>query len=505
MRRKLLVLAIFVLAGTSAFSQVLIPADSTAAAIRRHLNYLASDALMGRSTPSAGLDSAAEYIIRYFRKLNIGPAAGSYRHNIGLFRQKLGKGNAMTITLDGKSTPIPLKNGFIPFGFTADTSVDAPLVFAGYGITDTASGYDDYRGLDVKGKIVVVLSDGPKSLPPDSRLAMEASKYFQAVSHGADGFIMVSGPARRLILKPRGYPWPSLSKLIPNDLLPVEVEGQTGREIPAVHAGEPFINVLWGSADALKEIQNRLDDGKPASAFVLPGATVSLTTDLEKERLRADNVVAVIEGSDPVLKKEMVVIGAHYDHLGFGKDKGDGSDYIYNGSDDNASGTSGVLEMARLFREQPVAPKRTVVFMLFAGEERGLLGSQAYVKRPLYPLAETVAMINLDMISRNGDTLYLEGAESCPELSDIASSKNGQINLSLILNHKDLGGSSDHASFASHGVPFLFFITGLHKDYHKVTDNPDRSDAMKAAQVARLAFLTAWQVAGESRHYSLKK
>lgn len=507
MYKQLPILALLFLFSLNITAQNCPPVETTASEIRNHLDYLASDKLMGRNTPSPGLDTAAEYIIARFKTLGIKPAGNSYRHTIGLQRQHLGSGNSMTVTKSGKTTVIPLKSGFIPFLFTADTTVESAIVFAGYGITDTAKGYDDYQGLDVNGRIVVVLSDGPKGngIIPAERLTTEDSKMQNAISHGAAGFVMVNGPARRMILKPRGYPWPSLSKVMPEDLMPVHISDPGKKLIPSVHAGEQVIETLWGSVDALKSVQTKLDEGASPVSVPITEGSMRISTSVKTENLIADNVVAFLEGSDPVLKDELLVIGAHYDHVGAGRDKGDGSDYIFNGADDNASGTSGVLAIAGLFAQQKAAPKRSVLFILFAGEERGLFGSQAYIRNPVVPIEKTVAMINLDMISRNGDSLFLEGSAACPELTEIVRSKNEQTGLNLILDKNELTGGSDHASFSTKGVPFLFFISGLHKDYHQVSDNPDKSDALKAARTAHLGFLTAWQIANEDQHYTLNK
>lgn len=485
----------------------MLPEDSTAASIRRHLNILASDSLMGRNTPSPGLESAANYLSSQFQAMGIGPAGGSYRHTIGLHRKKLGPKNILTANINGQPMTFELKRDFIPFGFSADTTLEAPVVFAGYGITDTATGYDDYANLEVAGKIVVVLSDGPRNAVPLSseKLTRELSKAANAVAHGAVGFMMVNSPAHRMILAPRGYPWPSLSRTIPENAMPVEIALRGQRQVAAVHAGESVIKALWGSTAALKEVQQKMETGTTPAGMPLSGLVMKIGCDIDNEKLQADNIAALIPGCDSNLQKELLVIGAHYDHVGAGKDKGDGTDFIYNGADDNASGTSGVLAIADLFGRQQNPPRRSVLFLLFAGEERGLLGSQAYVNMPVFPIENTIAMINFDMISRNGDSLFLEGAAACPELAEIVKSKNNQQSLNLITDQNGLTGGSDHASFAEKGVPFLFFITGLHKDYHQVTDNPDKADALKAAKVARLGFLAAWQIANEPNRYSLKK
>jgi Zn-dependent M28 family amino/carboxypeptidase len=216
-------------------------------------------------------------------------------------------------------------------------------------------------------------------------------------------------------------------------------------------------------------------------------------------------VIAWLEGSDPGLKNEVLVIGAHYDHVGSMSIHKADTDYIYNGADDNASGTSGVLAVAKAFGSMSENPKRSVLFMAFAGEEKGLLGSASYVRKPLWPLEQTVAMLNLDMISRNSiDSVELVGARLSPGLVKIVRKANREEGMVLTESTSPyLDGGSDHASFFRKGIPALFFFAGFHSDYHEVTDNPDRINAEKAARISRLAFLSAWQIANEKKHYKI--
>ena len=205
-----------------------------------------------------------------------------------------------------------------------------------------------------------------------------------------------------------------------------------------------------------------------------------------------------------MFSKQLVIIGAHYDHVGFKKDHKDGEDYIFNGADDNASGTSGVLAVAYAFSRLKEKPKRSMMFILFAGEEKGFFGSRYYTSHPLHPLASTVAMLNLDMISRNNpDSLYLEGAQQSPDITNIIRKENKKTKFKLVVKESDFLGGSDHYYFYKHNVPFIFFFTGLHKDYHQVSDNPDKSDYNKAARVSRLVFYTAGKISNETIRYSI--
>jgi len=217
------------------------------------------------------------------------------------------------------------------------------------------------------------------------------------------------------------------------------------------------------------------------------------------------NVIAVLEGTHPGLKDEAIIIGGHYDHLGFQQEHKADSDYIYNGADDNASGTCAMLAVAKAFSSMVENPKRSVIFMAFAGEEKGLLGSDSYVQKPLWPLSKTVAMLNLDMISRNDiDSLEIIGARQNPGLVKVVRKQNKDIGFKLAESkNKRMDEGSDHFSFFKKGIPVIFFFTGFHPDYHEVTDNPDRVNPEKAAKVSRLAFLTAWVVANENKHYKI--
>jgi Zn-dependent M28 family amino/carboxypeptidase len=275
--------------------------------------------------------------------------------------------------------------------------------------------------------------------------------------------------------------------------------------IPVVHVGEDVIKGLFGSLDSLKSLQHLIDSTLSPDSFILLQMRVSLKTSvINKENYSVNNVVGFLEGSDPSLKEQVLVIGAHYDHIGTVKEHKAGTDSIFNGADDNASGTSGVMAIARAMTSMKIKPKRSILFILFAGEEKGLLGSGFYVKKPLFPLDNTVAMINLDMISRNSShSLEIVGALQCPDLERIIKKENRKTGF--ILSPKNMTGGSDHYNFYKKDIPSIFFFTGFHQDYHQVSDNPDKSDTQKAANVAKLVFLTAWYIANDNHHYKIVK
>lgn len=480
--------------------------------IRKDIFYLASDSLKGRNTPSPELDIAANYIASEFKSFGLQPVNGSYFQNVNLAIVNLGEDNHLVISKDDKETSFKIKNEFTPFEITANKEANAPIVFAGYGITAPEYNYDDYANIDVKGKIVFVLRHEPGEEDSSSVfMGKKMSEFSQvntkakiAIEHGAIGMLVATDPLNHNSLTPRGFPWPSLSKNIPEDALPMSLRMEEEKKIPVVQVGEEVINLLFGSVDSLKNIQTEIDNYLKPKTFDFTGTTSLLKTSTKVKILSAKNVVGFLEGSDSTLKNEAVIIGAHYDHVGYKKIHDDTTDYIYNGADDNASGTTGVLAIAAGFAAMNQKPKRSVLFITFAGEEKGLSGSQAYVEQPLFPLNNTVAMLNLDMIGRNSeDTIYIIGAPRSPDLANITEEENRSIGFTLSLTQEKYFGGSDHVSFYKKKIPVLFYHSGEHTDYHKVTDHAELINTNKAAKVARLALRTAWRIANEEKYYQI--
>jgi len=484
------------------------------ALLQKYIFYLASDSLMGRDTPSPGLDSAAVYISNEFKKYGLKSIDGSYFQTVKLGKISLGKENHLNAIIKGKEKKYKIKNDFTPFEMTANKEVNAPVVFAGYGIDAPEYNYNDYEGIDVKGKIVFVMRHEPGEEDPESKFegekATEYSKVSEkvkiAISKGAVGVLIAQDPLNHKILTPRGFPWPSLSKLIPQDALPLSLLIDEKEKVPVVQVGEEVIADLFGSVDKLKDIQIGIDKNLKPASFEFKDFSFSLKTETEFVDYSSQNVVGLLEGSDPKLKDEVLVIGAHYDHVGFIKNHNEDEDYIFNGADDNASGTSGMMSIAAAFSKMNQKPKRSILFIAFAGEEKGLFGSKYYVENPLLPLDKTVAMLNLDMIGRNStDSIFIEAADRSPKLKIINEEENEQIGFTLLYpNNTGLGGS-DHANFLKKNIPALFYFSGMHPDYHKVGDNPDRINYPKAVRAARLAFRTAWRISNDNQKYSVTK
>ncbi len=477
--------------------------------MRRDIFYLASDSLKGRNTPSPELDSAASYIAREFRQSGIQPVNGSYFQPVVMHRVSLGEPNVLRVRSGGVERNFEIKTDFTPFDMTADREVRGPVVFAGYGITAPELHYDDYAGIDVKGKIVFVLRHEPGEEDSLSIfLGRKATDYSNvgtkariALEHGAVGVMVATDPLNHSSLAPRGFPWPSLSKIIPKDALPLTLGLGEESKLPVVHVGESVIAMLFGSVDSLRALQSAIDRQVSPRSFVLGGTDATIRTTTIVEVMGCRNVVGVLPGTDPVFGREIVIVGAHYDHVGEKKEHMPGERYIYNGADDNASGTCALIGVAAALGGLPAGPRRTVLCIAFAGEEKGLFGSEYYARHPLFPLERTVAMLNLDMVGENSpDSLELIGSRASPELARIAHEEDNRIGFVLADAVLSSGGS-DHMSFMKRNIPNLFFHSGLENVYHTVNDRPELIDVHKVARTAGLAFLTAYHIAMDTSHY----
>lgn len=484
--------------------------------IKEYVDFLASDSLKGRKTPSKELDIAADYIAAQFQRFGLQKIGGSYFQQIAFCTRNLDVANTQ-LKIAGKEFQI--KTDYVPFEATDEVNTDKPrnsdIVFVGYGITAPEYNYDDYAGVDVKGKIVLVLKHEPGENDTasvfqgtkETEHSFLTNKVKNAKKHGAIGMLLMTDPLNHMMLKPQGYPWPSLSKFASqaNDNLPyVMEETDNNTAITVVQVGEGIIDHLFGSIDSLKSIQMTIDKTLKPNSFVIKGSNCELAVKVIVKRTYARNVVGYIRGSDKKLRDEVVVIGGHYDHIGMKGTHRNGEDYIYNGADDNASGTAGVMTVAKAMSVKSKAPRRSILFILFAGEELGLLGSEYYCSHPLLPLDKTVAMLNLDMISRNGkDSLQIEGADVNPDVAAIMLKENEKIGLKYIPTGDEFSGSSDHHSFFVKGISSVDIFAGLHKDYHTVRDNPDKIDHDKAARITRLVYRSVRVMANEKRRYKI--
>ncbi len=462
-------------------------ADINADDVKYHVNYLASDELEGRLSGTPGGEIAAKYIAEEFNRFGLKPIGerGSYFQRFDFIGGvKLGPKNSLSF--DGATDTLRAGEDFIPAGFSDSGEISGALAFAGYGISASQLNYDDYAAIDVKDRIVLVLRYSPDPKNPHSGFQkMESLRYktLQAREHGAKALLIVTGPQDD-----------------PEDLLPKLRYDRAGGDAGLVvaHITRAVADaMLAGTGKTIAALQEEINSSKHPKSMLID-AQMSFQIDIVKERREASNVAGMLEGSDPSLKEEYVIVGAHYDHLGRSSESAmdpEKENEIRNGADDNASGTAGLLELAQYFSSQATKPKRSLLFLAFSGEELGLLGSAKYVAEPLKPLEKAVSMVNMDMIGRMKDsTLVVEGVGTSPAFREMMERLNQTYGFKLTLK-KDGFGPSDHASFYGKNIPVLFFFTNLHEDYHRASDDADKINNAGEAAVVKLAAEAVTEIA----------
>ncbi|HKO04504.1 MAG TPA: M28 family peptidase [Candidatus Acidoferrales bacterium] len=494
----LIVLPSFLILGGSAQVPTHFFADAPATAIsaqriQADINYLASPRLKGRDTGTPENNRAAKYIADQFHRAGLEPLAadGSKRSFFQYFTvtvgAKLGKENRLQADRAGASGVSKLRVGedFQPFNYSENGEAHCPVVFAGFGITAPEYHYDDYQGLEVKDKAVVVMRNEPQKDDEKSifdgrqptQYSALVNKAINARNHGARAMILVNDA-----------PGPS-----ENDAL-MPFDSLSGPQNPGILLVQVKRSVVDGwlapSGKTLAALQKPIDEKLEPQSAPIEGVTLDFRVDVQHIHATTQNVVAVLRGSDPQLAAEAVLVGAHYDHLGLGRHDAldpDAAGQVHPGADDNASGTAAVLELARELAARRSELKRSVVFLTFSGEELGLLGSAYYTAHPLWPLEKTATMLNLDMVGRVREgKLYVGGTGTSPVFPKILEAANS---TGLRLESSRSGyGSSDHTSFYVKDIPVLFFFSGLHEDYHRATDTPEKIAAGEEARVTDLAF-----------------
>jgi hypothetical protein len=478
----------------------------SAAELKEHLTFLAADELNGRDAGSPGCRKAAEYLRRELVRDGLRPLGDHVETGTGRsFFQSLTvtgtavlaeEGNAFSVTSGGKTLDYRPGRDYLPLALSANAAVtNRPVAFVGYGITDEESGYDDYAGIDAKGKVVVMFryehAESTARVYQPSRHAWLVTKVENAMEHGAVGVVIVNGPNNRSA----------------GDDDPLIGLGNVGRlrnqTVPVVHAKQAVLaRLLEDETKDLAAFQKRLDRTRLPASVVIWGKTVSVSVRLRTPEKRTQNVVALVEGSDPKLRQEYVVVGAHYDHIGLGaygsrSPKGRGK--VHNGADDNGSGTVAVLEAAEAAATLRPAPKRSLLFVLFTGEERGLIGSRHFVENPPVPRTSIVAMLNADMVGRSrGGRVHISGVGTCPAFPPIVEHANGGVGLKVSTSESGWS-PSDNVAFVAKDIPVLFYHTGLHKQYHTPADDVARINFADHERIARHLFRVAVALANYER------
>lgn len=472
--------------------------------LKEHLEILASDEYEGRETGEKGQYMAAEYIANYFSSLTISPAIGDTSYFQQVPMERIYPDN---VRMTWNESSFTFGDDFYYFrGFSDKKLKGEEIVFAGYGIEEDH--YNDYDGIDVEGKVILILDDEPVDKSgnsiitgteePSGWIMNWRTKLMHAKSKGAVAVLVIDTEFDNNLEQ--------MESRISNPSIMLASADQKDRILPNFYISEQFANQLLGTAKKdVQKLTKKITKKKKPQSFEIKGDFI-LEMNRKREPFLSENVIGVIEGSEH--PDEYIVLSGHYDHLGIrGED-------IYNGADDNGSGTVSVMMMANAFAqavENGHQPKRSVVFALWTGEEKGLLGSTYYSDNPVYPLEQTVSNLNIDMIGRvddiyaekeNQNYMYLIGANRLSsELHEISVQANSlYTNLTLDFTYNDpedpnrLYYRSDHYNFAKHGIPSIFYFNGMHEDYHKPTDTFEKIDFELMKLRSQLVFFTAWEL-----------
>jgi len=505
--------------------------------LKEWLTFLSSDELEGRAVFTEGLGIAAGYIQGYLQAWGVKPGGdhGGYLQTVRVRGVKVVNHSTVTVRVGGESRTFKDGEGIaFPRNVGAKRTLTIDRVeFAGYGLD--VPGHTDLRGRNLEGAAVVFLGlNGPKDIDQQalrrvvtgrSRHAIDQLRAAAAIgpanpntsAQGRGGASAADGAGGRGGGAPRPAPDFTTTQRLDQPIS------------PAVTATDAFLDFLFSKAPVhYDELKKKASDRDPLPSFRLDGVTLTFNIAADYQLVRTqltENVIGIVEGSDPQLKSTFVVVGAHYDHVGYADAEltdgrrpaapgrvtaGTTEDRIWNGADDDGSGTAAVMALARAFA-QGVHPKRSVLFIWHAGEERGLYGSRYFADYPTVPLDKIVAQLNIDMIGRNRDdktseanTVYLVGSDRIStELDKVSRDANRSLQPPLKLDYEmndpadpeQVYYRSDHYSYASKGIPIIFFTTGLHPDYHANTDDVSKIEFPKLTRVTQLVYETALRVA----------
>jgi Peptidase family M28/PDZ domain/PA domain len=451
------------------------------------VDWLADDAREGRGLGTGGLDSAARYLADGFREAGLEPGGrgGSY---LCPFEMPVAIRIARADLTLGE-TALVRGRDFEAYLSSADGEAAGEVVFAGYGISADRLGYDDYAGVDAAGKVALVLDYRPAGTTTPVNGAAGApylSRAYKTLNARRHGAVAV-------LIAPSAAPTPDVVERLPraDSANPTLQPGETIALAVSRAAAEQIVAAARGPS--LAERQAAIDaSGQPGSA-TLAGVRAQVRVEIERRMGTVANVVGILRGRDPALGREAVVVGAHYDHLGRGEYASlapDRRGEVHPGADDNASGAAGLLSLARAFGAATPPPPRTLVLVAFTGEEAGLVGSNEYVRDPAWPLADTIAMVNLDMIGRlRRQRVTVFGADTSPAFESLVNQAAGDLGLTPSFENGAFG-PSDQTSFYVKGVPVLFFFTGNHPQYHTPDDRALLVNAAGEAQVLRVVYRT---------------
>ncbi|MGC2237450.1 MAG: M20/M25/M40 family metallo-hydrolase [Pyrinomonadaceae bacterium] len=496
----------------------------TSQQLKNYLEFIASDELEGRDTPSRGLDIAAMYIADHLKAWGIKPAgdSGSYFQKFPLKRSKIDAQN-MRLELNGQNF------NYAEDFFSSLTQSNVPasnLVYVGHGWVIKSKNINAYQGIDVKDKIIIVVNSLPKGVTPNDLQGKPGDDWFSpslyAQANGAKAVIAFGSF---------------------NDLANWQATRWRQTERGAVNFGNPQNQITVPTITASPRLMNAIFQGEKSSGgniftkgiqqdfvepFELkPTKKISLNVSLKSDTVYTQNVVGILEGSDPVLKNEYVAVGAHYDHVGTNPFAA-GDDKIWNGADDDGSGTVSVLSMAEAFSKGAQRPKRSILFIWHAGEEKGLWGSEYFTDNPTVPISSIITELNIDMIGRyqnpgdedvrnkqlpkQGEVFLIGSRMMSTELGEISDATNKSfLNLSFNFKYDDPNDPeqffyrSDHFNYARKGVPIIFYMDGSHADYHQPSDSVEKINFEQMEKVARTIMATGWELANRATRPTVDK
>lgn len=507
--------------------------------IRKTITYLASDELKGRATGTPENLEAARFVANKFNEFGLVPydelantlpfkkkktastktdfKPENFFQRFNLFETKINPAQSkLELVKKGESSKKVYgyecnKDFVVDYSSNRNILLKGQIVFLGYGIEKDGNGYNDYltedgKTIDVKNKIAVVVEGFPQEADTSSYFSKSKSKEIKSIKQkaellnekGALALLVVQSPIKNLphftvkleaMAKAFSRSEFGLPELKPNESLPI------------IYISRDVLNdIMHNTGKNITEILKTIDKDLKPRSFELPNTSVEISVSYEKKLIETQNVIGFLEGSDPELKNEYIVVGGHYDHVGVGNygamNKTD-IGKIHNGADDNASGTAGVIEVAEAFSK--VRPKRSIIFIGFSAEENGIHGSRHYAyQNPLMPLDKTIGMINLDMIGRNDKKLvWAGGIFYSNDLKKLAEDANTVTGFELLYNVGLLTFGSDQAPFIRKNIPSLFFFTGMHDEYHTPADDADKIDFEKVENVSKLAFVSGWIMANQ--------
>lgn len=483
--------------------------------LKAHLEFIASDYMQGRDfgTQIPGLEITADYLKTQLIKIGLNTFDESYFQEVEMVRVKSDTNN-VSIEIKGKDGSKLFQNDGLIDGLNTseNETLEGDIVFAGYGYVDKKTAYNDLEGLELKDKIVLIMTRNQKAvvdtLSPQWLNELEFSKYDTIFKLGAKAIITCIDPFSQ-----DKTTYKKVKNIVGKGILLLDVEKIKIFPGTTLLTSNFLIdNILKEYNTTLEELQNKLNQsGKPIS-FPLNGINAQIHLPKKVETVKGKNVIGLLEGSDPILKSEYVIFSAHYDHLGE-KNK----DEVFNGADDNGSGTVALLEIAEAFTKLKKSPKRSIVFIWTTAEEHGLVGSKYYLQHPIFPLEKTVVNINLDMIGRisnkdsilnwsvdnslaDEDGIYIISGKQSFELTELSNKICKDLNLIPSDSLTDaLLHRSDYYHFYKNGIPILGVTTGLHEDYHKPSDELDKIDYHKMKRVTDYAFLMANKIANQKK------